>query len=93
MPHFGGTAAHQLVDALFAAIWATDPLIGPEDQAFKCLIALLTMKLKNWHGYSLNGEPPVTSSTQPGDKNKERSVLALWFPLGSFCQSRLISII
>jgi hypothetical protein len=55
IPHFGGTTAHQLVDALLAAIRALDFLVGLEDQAFKCLIALLTMKLKNWHFHSLMG--------------------------------------
>jgi hypothetical protein len=55
MAYLGGTAAHQLVDTLFAALRATNRLVGPEDQAFKGLITLLTMKLKNWHSYSLMG--------------------------------------
>jgi hypothetical protein len=82
MPHLGGTGAHQLVDALLAAFRTLHHLVAPKDQAFKFLIALLTMKLKNWHTNSLMGNRVVTSPRQREDKNKERFYLALWLPFG-----------
>jgi hypothetical protein len=72
MTHLGGTTAHQLVDALFAAIRALDHLVGPEDQAFKCLIALLTMKLKNWHGHSFMGNRLLRLSLKTKIKSGSR---------------------
>jgi hypothetical protein len=55
MPHLGSTTAHQLVDALLAALRTLDDLVAPKDQALKFLIALLTIKLKNGHTHSLMG--------------------------------------
>jgi hypothetical protein len=37
------------------AVRTLDDFVAPKDQPFKLLIALLTIKLKNWHTHSLWG--------------------------------------
>jgi hypothetical protein len=49
VPHLGGTGAHELIDALLAALRALHHFVGAKNQTFKFFAALLANILENGH--------------------------------------------
>jgi hypothetical protein len=72
--NLGSTGAHELVDALLAAIRTLHHFVGAENQTFKFLAALLAHVLENGHDKSPLRTGGASGLITMRAKNKERSL-------------------